>query len=775
LRPGSAPFAFGKPWRSCAAVLVLILAPVALFFPALFQRQLIFGHDVVALGFPIWVEVHKCLAAHQWPLWFPDILGGMPGIASCNLSFFYPTVLIAAFSGVSLQMQEALDAVIHVALAGAGMFLFLRRLKLSLSGALLGACFFAFSGSQLSQLFGGYYNFVEGIALVPWAFWAAHKGVQEKSWFAWGLCGLVLALQILAVAIQIVAYTLPALAVFTVVLASKDPDGLVPSKQAGNSGKQMLRATLGLALALGLAFLLSAPQLWPVLQYFPYSLRSNFSDTAMGAFRLSEAITWLVPGFFGWHAPTYHGSVSFGATSEYFGLLPWALAFAAASAFWRSRALVPWMVGLAMSALVVSVSPHAPWGWLLPHLPVYSGFRYWHRVLFLLTFAVCTLAAMGWDALFDENGKAAARRGAVLFLISALLIAGLAWILAPFCASTDAPGLLPATHSAGAVQDLAATLTAISRQSAWTTLGLLPVLLLVLAATRGKQRLMALALALAFHGLEQWPLLTRYVQFTNPGILEGTPNYALPPPGRPGLEPWRVNDYSDYYPNNTVLMGYENLSGAESVPLRSYHEMQLALLPRPELWFDLFNVRYVFVHSQAGPYDADRVNIFENKSAFPRAWLATRSRLVSGDEEAWRLLGDPVFKPREEVALEREAPLNSTKSNGSIRWTARSPLENRLEVSTEQDAALVLSNPWYPSWMARIDGQDAPVLKADGGLQAVLLKAGHHQVEIRFDSSLISWALAACAAGLLILAGLGWFNIRRANHTAILRHESPVL
>lgn len=193
---------------------VLIAIPVVLFWHALAERRLIYGYDTIALGLPFHAEVLRSLAAHQWPLWFPDVLGGMPGLASCNLLFAYPTDCIGSLFGMSLQALLGLDATVHVALAGMGMFLFLRRLGRSASACLLGGLFFALSGSVVSQIYGGYFNFVEGIAVVPWAFWAAHKGREDGDWFAWGLCGLVFALQILAGASQLCVYTVIAVALF---------------------------------------------------------------------------------------------------------------------------------------------------------------------------------------------------------------------------------------------------------------------------------------------------------------------------------------------------------------------------------------------------------------------------------------------------------------------------------------------------------------------------------------------------------------------------------
>ena len=53
-------------------------------------------------------------------------------------------------------------------------------------------------------------------------------------------------------------------------------------------------------------------------------------------------------------------------------------------------------------------------------------------------------------------------------------------------------------------------------------------------------------------------------------------------------------------------------------------------------------------------------------------------------------------------------------------------------------ALLVISQAWYPGWRAYVDGQPAPLLRADYAIKAVPVPAGHHVVQLRFQSG--SWA-----------------------------------
>jgi len=716
--------------RTFSAIAFLAAVPVALFFPALFLDKLINGADALALAIPFHAEVQRSLAAHQWPLWMPDVLGGMPGIASCNLLFIYPTDFVACLSGLPLPAMLGLDAAAHVALAGIGMFLFLRRLRRTYPASVLGAFFFALSGSQISQLNGGFYNFVEGIAWVPWVFWAAYGGFEKKSWSAWALCGLFFSLQILAGASQLFTYTAAAAASFILAEAWNRPKAAAPATEKLAACMPVL---LGLGLALGAAFLLAAPQLWPTLGYLPLAARQDYTHAqfAAGSFGPSAALNWAVPAW-----PTlYEGSLFTCFTSEYFGLLPWTLAAGALLALGRSEAKVRWMAVLAFGAFFLSQGWWTPFYALFHGLPVVSGFRIWSRILFLLTFAVCVMAAYGWDALHGLKTRAAARGGAWAFLGLALAAAALAWILAP-CQNTVPAGVV--------------------RGSAERAPELVAALLALLYFWDGRLNMgAALVLALAFHAVDQKGPLARSVHFVDPETAVAWPRFLRPPPPRAGLEPWRIYDYSDTEPNSAVLLGYENLQGYESVPLRSYRDLGDAMRDHTGDWLSLMNVRYIFERSKPTPQlPGGALAIYENRGAFPRAWLVGRSRKVSGQDAAYRLLSDTGFHPRDEVALSVDASLAGSSPRGAVHWLGRSPQAFSLAVTTDRPAALVLSNFWYPSWKATVDGREAPVLQADGALQAVLLNAGNHSVDFRFDPSLFYGALAACLAGLAALLGL---------------------
>ena len=65
-----------------------------------------------------------------------------------------------------------------------------------------------------------------------------------------------------------------------------------------------------------------------------------------------------------------------------------------------------------------------------------------------------------------------------------------------------------------------------------------------------------------------------------------------------------------------------------------------------------------------------------------------------------------------------------------------------ITASTDATALLLLSQVNYPAWRAYVDGEATHVYTADGALQAVLVPAGAHTIEFRFESLTLSAGIA---------------------------------
>ena len=768
---------FDLPARWAAAALVAL--PLLLFYPSLLGGQMLWGGDIQAIALPFNLFVRRCLDQGQWPLWMPDIFCGMPGIAGTTLVFLYPTDFLMHLLRVPVTAGFGLDAAIQVCLSGFGVFGLCRSFGLSRSASLLGALAFAASGTQLSLIYAGHTTNVKAIAAIPWAFWAAHEAFRRRSFALWALCGAALALQVLGIGMQVFAYTVIGLASFTAWLAWS---GRGEAPKEGNEGTDAapgasgpwLHALAGLALAGVFSALLSAPQLLPSLQYKAYSWREGFTyeDFTSWSFDPREALTWVVPGFWGWREPSYHGEWPFCLTTEYFGVLPWALAAAGLAGAWAlagARGVLrrpeAFFAGLAAFSFLAAVGKHFPLHLLFYHLPVFNGFRTWVRFLCLLTLSVSVLAAFGWDALLSLSWSAAFKGGLAAVALGIGL--GVLALVAGASSVASASGLL--VQKLGA--DGPAQALDLARSSALHSLAACGALLAALLSwqrLRGAGALL-LAGAVLLQGWDVDQVRERYLEFRQPAAMLQEPSALAGLPDPAGAEPYRVLDLPGAWTQNTLcLFGFEALQGYHGVQMSAPVKLQKALSARQMDWLNLLGARYIVspqpIHLPGGrTLNAQAPWLTENPAALPRAQVLGRSIPAAGDDEAYAQLGLPSWRPDRDVVLTNGPALDGSGfAGGQASWVERGATRERLKVSLRGRGILLLAQTWYPGWSALVDGRPQSVLKADGALQGLVLEAGDHDVQMDYTEPLLWWGLGALAVGLAALVALGWRERRRA-------------
>jgi uncharacterized membrane protein YfhO len=76
---------------------------------------------------------------------------------------------------------------------------------------------------------------------------------------------------------------------------------------------------------------------------------------------------------------------------------------------------------------------------------------------------------------------------------------------------------------------------------------------------------------------------------------------------------------------------------------------------------------------------------------------------------------------------------------------------------------LVVSEIFYPGWVATIDGQPARILLTDYLLRGVALSAGRHRVEMRYTAPAARGGALISACTLLLLSGLFVYSRRRSH------------
>jgi len=147
------------------------------------------------------------------------------------------------------------------------------------------------------------------------------------------------------------------------------------------------------------------------------------------------------------------------------------------------------------------------------------------------------------------------------------------------------------------------------------------------------------------------------------------------------------------------------------------------------------------------------VKIYERLDAPGRAWLVHGVEPVTDDVAALARLADPAFDPRRIVIVAGQVtpqPAGEVQPGETVTVLAYEAEEVVLAVHLASPGYLVLADAFYPGWQATVDGQPAPILRANLMFRAVALEPGSHRVAFTYRP--LSWRLGmGISLGTLLL------------------------
>jgi len=214
--------------------------------------------------------------------------------------------------------------------------------------------------------------------------------------------------------------------------------------------------------------------------------------------------------------------------------------------------------------------------------------------------------------------------------------------------------------------------------------------------------------------------------------------------------------------NSHFAQLYKTLDPAFNVPQKE----DLRLTPDQHRLLQVASVRYVFtlrkprVGTDASPFawraEEDKVALYENLQAVPRARVVLGATLVHDIESAEQELLDPKNDPHSSVVLLGKGPNTSaqvpTSGNSSVKWIKDEPELIEVEANLTGPGYLVLSDNYASGWEATVDGRSTPILRADVAFRAVALPKGKHTVAFYYRPPLFyAGALISCTSIFVIL------------------------
>lgn len=135
-------------------------------------------------------------------------------------------------------------------------------------------------------------------------------------------------------------------------------------------------------------------------------------------------------------------------------------------------------------------------------------------------------------------------------------------------------------------------------------------------------------------------------------------------------------------------------------------------------------------------WQEDSFKIYQFSDSIDRVALYNQYQVIADPKQRLDYLYSEEFDPATELILEQEIDLTpDPQSSGSARIAKYSP--NHILVETEVDSGemlLLLTDTYYPSWRAYVEGEEVEILRANHAFRAVVVPEGTNQVEFK-----ISW------------------------------------
>ena len=138
--------------------------------------------------------------------------------------------------------------------------------------------------------------------------------------------------------------------------------------------------------------------------------------------------------------------------------------------------------------------------------------------------------------------------------------------------------------------------------------------------------------------------------------------------------------------------------------------------------------------------------------------MVARGEVIRDLRQARDRLLSPGFDPRTTVVVDDMSPLGNPKGKppanaGWVRWLPGTSDRPAMDVMLTEHGWLVLSDFYYPGWLAWVDGKIVPLYRANVAGRAAPVPAGRHRVEFTYEPQSLQQGIALSAISLALLLG----------------------
>lgn len=211
---------------------------------------------------------------------------------------------------------------------------------------------------------------------------------------------------------------------------------------------------------------------------------------------------------------------------------------------------------------------------------------------------------------------------------------------------------------------------------------------------------------------------------------------------------------------------HKSIGGYHGAKLRRYQELydhQIKGKFNMDV-LNMLNAKYIIQ-----PDENKNLTVMPNTQALGNAWFVEDIKFVKNADEELNALSD--FDPKKTAVIDErfKTELDSFSpeydSTALIKFIEYKPNDLKYQVNTSKDQLTVFSEIYYPKgWNAYIDGKLTPHFRVNYVLRAMIIPAGKHLVEFKFEPTAYNVgekiSFASSLLLILLVIGYGVFEIR---------------
>jgi hypothetical protein len=720
--------------------LLLALLVFASFPQVILGLQTFVARDYGFFAYPLAHFQKDCFWHGQIPLWDPYNNCGIPFLAQWNTMPLYPPSLIYLL--LPLTWSLSFFCLLHLWFGGFGMYWLARKWTgNNFSGAFAGTAF-AFSGMTLNLLMWPSHMATWG--WMPWVVLAVESAWREggRKMFIAAICA---ALQMLAGGPEIIFFTWLVLLVLWM-------QQIIKNEFPRNKFWQF-------SVLVFLVTAMCAIQLFPFLDLVANSQRQSGYADLRWSMPGHGWVNYLLPMAFG-HAQTegiFFQDGQYWTSSYYLGL---GTLWLALLAVWKSRDRRVWLLtALAVFAVVFALGGNTPvFPALRKALPQLGFVTYPVKYLLLVTFIAPLLAAFALARLQQQNiQKQTVALGSVLFLLLGVIIF---WACRSLASPNDVHALLLNGFSRAVCLIITgAMLFFLVTKSESKFFSVAPLILVAIAW-----------LDVLTHEPAQNPTVPPNIYQLNLAREQLAMN---PQPelggSRAMVSPKAFMDFIQLAlrdPKNNFLtkrLGYcANCNLLDATPKVDGF---FSLTPRVNNDFisDIYGTTndsphledFMGVSQITAP---DQIYKWQARNKFLPLVTAGQKPIFLDEIGTLQIVESKDFDGSKMVFLPLEAkPLVTVTNQTDAHVISFKFGTQSVEIEAEASAPslVVVAQTFYHNWVASVDGQKTPVLRANYGFQAIQIPQGKHLVRLVYqDHAFELGAMFSIVAWLGCLIGI---------------------